>query len=109
MISTSGTKLRFRLKTDGVTSTLIANSGDLTTDTWIHATVTYDGSQMKIYNNGVEVGSLAKTGTLSTDITVNANIGRNPNGYGTFDGALDDVRIYNRALTVEEIQTLLNP
>ncbi len=103
-----GPKLRFRLKTDGLTSTLVAGSGTLDLGVWTHAVATYDGVAMRIYKDGILVGNLSKSGSLSTDPAVPARIGRNPDGYGPWDGIIDDLRIYDRALNEEEIATLFS-
>jgi hypothetical protein len=117
MVSTiasgSATRLRFRLKTggNGVTDLLIASSGDITTGEWFHAVVTYDGLVMRIYKDGQEVGNAVKSGgggLLSINPHVEVNIGRNPDGYGEWDGIIDDARIYHRALPVQEILDLYN-
>ena len=54
MLSTtrSGSKSRlwFRLKTGGVTDTLIASSGNLPANQWLHAAAVYDGVTMKLYS-----------------------------------------------------------
>ncbi|MBW8042178.1 MAG: hypothetical protein FVQ85_19565 [Planctomycetes bacterium] len=107
-ISSGGTRLRFRLKTNGSTNTLIATSGDINTDEWVHAVAAYDGSSMILYKDGAEVGTLPKTGTISINSIVPAWIGRNPGGYAPFDGTIDEVHIYNRALAVSEILDLYN-
>jgi hypothetical protein len=52
------------------------------------------------------VGSTAKTGTVATDSSVAANIGRSPSGGSYWGGMIDDVRLFNRALTVSEIGDL---
>lgn len=106
--NSGGDKLRFRLKAGGSTATLIASSGTLPLNAWFHAVATYDGSTMRLYKDGVEVGSLAKSGALNTDSTIPVNIGRNPDGSNYMDGATDDVRIYNRTLSVSEISALYN-
>src|SRR3989344_5748408 len=104
--NSGGDKLRFRLKAGGSTQTLIASSGNLPTGTWFHAIATYDGTTMRLYKDGIEVGSSAKSGTINTDTTIPANIGRNPDGSNHIDGTMDDVRIYNRALSTSDIQAL---
>ena len=104
--NSGGDKLRFRLKAGGSTQTLIASSGDLPINTWFHAIATYDGTTMRLYKDGIEVGSVAKSGTINTDTTIPANIGRNPDGSNHMDGTMDDVRIYNRALTSADISAL---
>ena len=104
--SGSATRLRFRLKTDGTTTTLVASSGDLQEGEWTHAAAVYDGSEMRLYKDGALVGSTSKTGALSTSSSIDVNIGRNPDGYGEWQGAIDDVRLYDRALTPGEVSTL---
>ena len=109
----SQTRLRFRLKTGtnsqrSGTTTLIVDSslGTIDAGAWFHAAVTYDGSTMKIYQNGVEVASTAKTGNIGVDPAVGVNIGRNPDGDKPWDGLIDEVMIYNRALLGDEIQSI---
>jgi hypothetical protein len=86
----------------------VAPAGALPLNVWYHAAATYDGAIMKLYLNGVLVGSAAKSGTLATSSAVAVNIGRNPDGagYTHLKGAIDDVRIYRRALTGAEMATL---
>ena len=112
-------RLRFRLKTtDGQnTTTLIASSGVVEVGEWQHAAATWDGTTMRLYLNGEEVGSTAKGGdAVATDASVNASIGSQPSeAYATdishinkfFHGFLDDVRLYNGALSQDEIQILM--
>ncbi|MHC4806888.1 MAG: LamG-like jellyroll fold domain-containing protein [Planctomycetota bacterium] len=108
----SGIKvLRFRLRTDGVTGEIKADTttGTIELDTWIHVATTWDGVTMRIYKNGVEVGSLAKSGTLSTNPAANVAIGNQPTvgDDRPFSGLIDDVRIYTRALTPEDIAEVM--
>ena len=107
-ISQSGqNRLRFRLKTEnGGTSTLIGNAA-LIPDVWTHVTATYDGINMKLFQNSIEVGSLAKTGAISTSASIEAWIGANPSNNKFFDGLIDDVRIYGEALDGGVIQELV--
>ena len=67
---------------------------------------------MLIYKNGVEVGSMAKAGKLAVDPSVNMAIGSQPDGVvdtqvSPFEGIIDDVAIWNRALTVDEIAEMM--
>ncbi len=110
MISTFNSgemSLRFRLKTDGVTKTLIGSGLNLRAGSWTHVSAVYDGSRMLIYQNGRLVGAVPKSGTLSLNGGVAAAIGRNPDGYGAFHGVIDEIKIYNRALAEPEIQALI--
>jgi hypothetical protein len=101
--------LRFRLKTNGQTDTLVANaSGNLSENQWIHVVAVYDGAQMRLYKNTVAAGSLFKSGPVNNNSNVPINIGRNPDGYGEWSGEIDELRIYDRALTTAEITSLFN-
>jgi len=109
----SGIKvLRFRLKTDGTTDELKASTttGTIELDVWIHVTATWDGETMWIYKNGLEVGSLPKGGTLSTDSSVKVSIGNQPEGTGDrpFDGQIDEVLVCSRAMTEAQVLDLVN-
>jgi hypothetical protein len=107
--SVSGvSRLRFRLKTNGSTKTLIASSGNVPTGQWVHAVATYNGATMRLYLNGVLVGSMSAAGTITVNSGIPVAIGRNPQAYGPFDGIIDQVRIYNRELTTSELGSLYN-
>jgi chitodextrinase len=106
-IRSGGERLRFRLRAGGTTKTLIASSGNLPLNAWYHAAATYDGTTMRLYYNGVQVGSTAKSGAIATNTGVGVNLGRNPDGAKYLHGALDDVRLYNRALTAAEINAVM--
>jgi YVTN family beta-propeller protein len=73
------------------------------TNTWTHLAATYDGTSMKFYVNGALVRSVLRSGAI--DATNGAlNIGGNYVWGGEyFAGLIDDVRVYNRALTAAEI------
>ncbi|MBN1275122.1 VCBS repeat-containing protein [Candidatus Woesearchaeota archaeon] len=103
----NGPKLRFRLKAGGTTSTLVASSGNIINDDWFHVAAVYDGQYMRLYKDGAQVGSTAKTGTI-TSSTAAAWIGDNPPTTGSrpWDGYLDDVRIYDTALSQAEVQDI---
>lgn len=82
-----------------------SNVNAITLNTWQQVLVTYDGSNVRFYVNSVPAGTVAET----TVPSANANsltIGSRANTINTFDGLIDDVRVYNRALTVTEIRTL---
>ena len=108
MVSTlNESKLRFRLKAGGTTETLISSAGTLTADVWTHVAAVYDGTKMTLYKNGAAVASTPKSGSTNTNPSVKAAIGNQPDtasgGARPFDGVLDEVRIYSRALVPAEI------
>jgi hypothetical protein len=106
-----GARLRFRLKTAGSTTTLIAGSGDLAENRWLHAAAVYDGSTMELFLDGVSVGSIPKSGALSQDPNVQVWIGGNPTEPTSkpWRGRIDEVRIYERALSAAELAVLPPP
>jgi hypothetical protein len=72
------------------------------TNKWTHWAGVFDGSQLRLYINSVLRGSLDYTGTIAiTDSPL--YIGKEGAGF-FFNGIIDEVRIYNRALTLAEIQ-----
>ncbi len=102
--------LRFRLKTNDGQQTSEIKAGSFEVNEWIHGAIWWDGTDMKIYKNGVEVGALAKGGTsVALDPSVQGAIGNQPIGAENrpFEGIIDDVRIYTKALTVEEIEQVM--
>ncbi len=103
--SGANTVLRFRLKTNGNSTTLVATTGALSENTWYHVAATYDGAMMRLFLDGTEVGSTAKTGTLTTNSAVGTFIGANPPGIeNPWKGEIDEVRIWNTARTQAQIQ-----
>jgi hypothetical protein len=79
----------------------------LSVNTWTHLAATYDGAQLRLYVNGVAVASLARTGPLMTS-THPLEIGGDSLYGQYFAGLIDDVRVYNMALTAAQIQADMN-
>jgi len=71
---------------------------------WMHLCGIYDSTTAYVYENGVLRHSEPKT--WSTATSPNLEVGRLINGTGNFFGDIDDVRIYNRALSVSEMKAL---
>ena len=79
-------------------------TASLPLSTWTHLAATYDGTTLRLYVNGVQAGSRAVSGAVLTSTGV-LRIGGNSIWGEYFQGRIDEVRIYNRALSVIEIQT----
>jgi hypothetical protein len=79
-------------------------------NTWTHVASTYNGSTLSVWVNGVRSGSMAVSGTTCANDRPLAIGAKNyPAGQpeAFWDGQLDDVRIYRRALSATEIRGLL--
>ncbi|MCA9402288.1 MAG: DUF2341 domain-containing protein [Candidatus Omnitrophica bacterium] len=78
------------------------------TDDWHHLALTWDGSTLRMYIDGAVSGTtFSGSGALNDTSQNNFYIGNDEGGSGTFfNGLLDDVRVYNRALTAVEIGRL---
>jgi len=76
----------------------------LTDGNWHHLIACFDGQYIKIYLDGGEIGKWNVPGKMSAKGNTDLEIGR----YNTefFDGAIDEIRIYNRALNSTEIKDL---
>jgi hypothetical protein len=72
--------------------------------TWYYVTATYDGSSWNIYLNGASDGTKAQTGNLAAAGSL--MIGTINGGSYYFNGSIDDLRIYNRALSAAEVSAL---
>ena len=72
---------------------------------WISLTATAEANQFKIYINSILVLSNNSSHVNSTDDTLIGTRTNAANG-GHFNGSIDDVRIYNRALSAVEVQAL---
>lgn len=75
---------------------------------WNHFTLTWTSTVTKAYLNGVLVNSTARTNTFDSN-TSDLDIGRyNYQDNSYFSGQIDDVRIYNYALTPQQVRDVYN-
>jgi PKD repeat protein len=93
----------------GGTSRVVDVTGPqpLPLNTWTHLAVAYDGTTLRLFVNGIEVKGRSAPGALLTSAGA-LRIGGNNLWRGFFKGRIDDVRIYDRALTVTELQKVMN-
>ncbi len=89
-----------------------SNTGALTLDTWYHVAATFDGATLLCYVNGVQSGSTAFSGTINMSTGLVPRIGRLADTtWGQtryWNGMIDEVRVWNRALSQAEIQAGMN-
>ena len=97
-----GTTPNFQVgTTSGVLSASMGSA--LALNQWSHLALVFNGSQVQYFVNGV----LLTTAPLPATITARGNslqVGADNNISQFFNGSLDEVRIYNRALTAQEVQ-----
>ena len=79
----------------------------LAANTSAHLAETYDGATLRLYVNGTQVSSLAHTGNIATS-TNPLQIGGDSIYGQYFKGTIDEVRVYNAALTASQVQLDMN-
>ncbi|MBO9692805.1 endo-beta-N-acetylglucosaminidase H [Chryseobacterium sp.] len=98
--SLANNKLQFVVSINNVQQKL-ASATALNANTWYHVAATYDGSNMKIYINGTLDATKAQTGSVNS--TGAFNVGYLYNTSRNFNGKIDEVRVWKRALSQTEI------
>lgn len=100
----AGKKIKVVKRTSTQTFTL-ANSTNLSNNLWYHVCFTMDNTEIKLYLNGVQTGTLAAIGAIDYQsgkkvfmAASNETVGSSP-----FLGSIDNVRFYNRVLTSAEV------
>ena len=90
---------------DGNDGSNVRGNTQLQTGLWYHVVGTWDGSNIRIYVNGVlDKTPTARVAPILIDTRPVYLGGRS--GADLFDGLLDDVRMFNHALSQDEINTL---
>ena len=87
--------------------TTVYGAAPLAVNAWTHLAVTYDGATLRLYVNGTQVSSV----TLAGNILVSTNplqIGGDGIFGQFFRGMIDEVRVYNLALTAAQVQADMN-
>ncbi len=88
---------------------------ELPTNQWQHVAFTADGTSLRLYRNGVEVGNTPYTGTLVVPPVAAMSIGVKLNNAGTaadtgspgyWHGRIDDVGLWHRALDPSEVRAI---
>ena len=100
-------------KTTGTTSSWMSidNIIDLWDGNWHQITVTYSGSEKLIYLDSTVISSIDATGTIESGQGYNLYIGAGRDQVPAtllYNGMIDEVRIFNYSLTVNEINDLYN-
>ena len=91
---------------DGVTF----NQPDVTiiTGEWFHVAGTYDGEKLIAYQNGEVVNEVDHSGDINAGEGILRFAARTDNDGGKFNGMIDEIAIFDEALTQAEIQNMMN-
>jgi len=85
----------------------VACVSDWETAGWVHVAVVYDGSTATVYCNGTQTAQVDIAPVVDND--VNMRIGSTVDGSdASWEGSVDEVAVFNRSLTSEEIVSLMN-
>lgn len=108
-----GYQLEFGADFEGGHIGYLTDTGPLTLNEWNHVAATYNGSSVKIYVNGDCVLEQPQSGKIRHSwlpnmvLQIGSSISTRPDyppSVCYFNGVIDEVAIYNQALTAEEIQ-----
>jgi len=91
---------------DGTTTCQSANP--LTVNGWMLLTMTFDGTNINMYQNGILTKTIYFPGDIRVDNNTPVTIGGQWLAGESFNGLIDEVQIYNKALTATEILAFYN-
>ncbi|WP_188494239.1 LamG-like jellyroll fold domain-containing protein, partial [Flavobacterium palustre] len=106
-------QVQFNWYTNSGANNVNTGSYSIGTDRWYHLAVTFDGATYKLYVDGIELASKNGTAPAVTANTIEALLGamdqsttNSPVNY--FHGWIDEFKIWNKALGVEQIRQMMN-
>ena len=92
---------------DTSSSGSMESNQSLTDDEWHHVAVQSDGEETSMYIDGIFNGSILEPLIVGNGgVNNNLYLGQSVSGFQPFEGALNELRIYNRFLSKEEIEIL---
>jgi len=100
----STNRISWMISSNGYDCTPLTSSTTISDDIWYHIVGTYNGSRMILYVNGMEENSTSYSNGINGGNS-QLRIGHSYDGTSGyyFNGIIDEVKIYNRALSAEEI------
>ena len=100
--------LRFAIKNGG--NEQVIETSPLPSGEWVHVAVTLNGDTGTLYVNGTAMDSSSSITIDPSDLNpANNYIGKSQWPDPLFDGMIDDFRIYNYAMTTEQIASIIAP
>lgn len=103
--ATGPTELRTRISTDGSNQLSTSAATATTNNAWHHQALLYDGTDNEYWLDGVLDATSVDSGGLFAS-SANLSIGGQEAGGNASDTEHADIRIYNRILSAEEMETI---
>lgn len=89
------------------TAIVLTDSVALTSGQWTHCVITFDGTTMRLYKNGVQTASRSDWSNEDCNSsTQTAYIGSRPAWNYDYKGKMDDISVWNAALSASEVNLL---
>jgi hypothetical protein len=92
------------IRVNGGGLTALNAASALTVNTWVHLAMTYNGTNIALYRDGVLAASRSNAGTITSGSFHMCVLGDSGNNYGV----VDDVRIFGSALTQAEVVSFMS-
>jgi len=105
-LGSSITKFEVRLNA-GTAVTKSFGTDDMTVGNWYHLVVTREGTSLKTYRD-TTIKSSSTIASVNIDTSLPVRIGRDTNSNRFYQNLISDVRLYDRALTSDEIENNYN-
>nr|WP_288836626.1 LamG-like jellyroll fold domain-containing protein [uncultured Flavobacterium sp.] len=112
-LSIVNSQLRFNWYNASGANNVTSGSYSIGTDRWYHLAVTFDGSTYKLYVDGLEIATKNGATPTATSNNIEALLGAMdqtatniPTNY--FHGWIDELKIWNKAIGVEQIRQMMN-
>ena len=103
----SGGTFRWLLRTDGGTTIFDFQAGSVSWGSWQHYAGTYDGKIGILYIDGEKVAEGNGGAKIAKDWGSGARIGKNIDDARPFTGLMDDINLWKKALTKDEIKAIM--
>jgi len=102
-----GGNMRFCMRNDadGTIANIVTTAGGLDVETWVHVAEVYDGENAIVYFDGVEIQRAAGSGEMRENENAKWWIGSMYTDGRWFNGLIDEVRIWSRGLSADEVGT----
>ncbi|MBD3184799.1 hypothetical protein GF312_21130 [Candidatus Poribacteria bacterium] len=104
----SSGQFRWLLRAAGGNTIFDMKLGTVVWDEWQHYAGVYDGDNGILYINGQKEGEMAGGADISPDWAQGARIGYNIDNNRPFTGVMDEISLWKRALTLDEITAIMN-